>query len=108
MTQEALGKKLGLGKSTISQYENDINTPDIKIVQQIANIFDVSVDYILGNAEERRTADDMLDQKKEVELKALFDRFNIHLEGKELTEKDKKIVISVLRSIKNESDQKYN
>lgn len=106
MTQETLGNILGLGKSTISQYENDINTPDIKILQKISDIFDVSVDYILGNTEERKTADEILNQEKEVELEALFDRFNIQLEGKNLTENDKQIIISVLRSIKNETDKK--
>lgn len=49
LTQKELGDKLNVGKSTISQYENNINTPDIDTLKKISKIFDVPVDYLLGN-----------------------------------------------------------
>ena len=48
ITQEELGKILNLGKSTISQYENDINKPDSDMLKLIADFFNTSVDYLLG------------------------------------------------------------
>ncbi|MFV3012943.1 helix-turn-helix domain-containing protein [Clostridium botulinum] len=54
LTQKELGDKLNVGKSTISQYENNINTPDIDIIKKISKIFDVSVDYLLGNTDIRK------------------------------------------------------
>lgn len=53
ITQEELGKVLNVGKSTISQYENDVNKPDLDTLKQIADFFDVSVDYILGRIDTR-------------------------------------------------------
>ncbi|MCX7884565.1 MAG: helix-turn-helix domain-containing protein [Caloramator sp.] len=47
-TQEELGKKLNLRKSTISQYENNKNTPDIEILKKMASIFSVSLDELLN------------------------------------------------------------
>ena len=43
-----LGQKLGLGESTISQYENGKREPDIKTIIRISELFQVSVDYLLG------------------------------------------------------------
>lgn len=53
ITQEELGRMLNVGKSTISQYENNINKPDLDMIKQIADIFNVSVDYLFGRTEIR-------------------------------------------------------
>lgn len=50
LTQEQLGKHLSVGKSTISQYENNINTPDINTLSKLADLFNVSIDYLLDRA----------------------------------------------------------
>ena len=54
LTQEALGKKLGVIKQTVSSWENNISEPNSEILSKIAAIFNVSIDYILGN--ESKTA----------------------------------------------------
>jgi transcriptional regulator with XRE-family HTH domain len=48
MTQKQLAEKLNVAKSTISQYENNVNEPDLKTVVKLAELFDVTVDYLLG------------------------------------------------------------
>lgn len=103
MTQDDLKDKLSVAKSTISQYENDINKPDIEMLNKIAKIFDVSTDYLLGNTEECETLDKIFDREREVEIEELLKRFNVRLEGKELTQADKNIIIDVLRSIKKQT-----
>ncbi|MTI59106.1 MAG: helix-turn-helix domain-containing protein [Firmicutes bacterium] len=55
MTQTELGQKINVAKSTISQYENNINTPDIKTIQKLAKIFEVSISYLLEETTERNT-----------------------------------------------------
>lgn len=54
LTQEELGKVLGVGKTTISQYESEVRKPDADMLKRIAQFFDVSVDYLLGLTEEKR------------------------------------------------------
>lgn len=52
MTMKQLGEKLGLGESTISQYETGKREPDIKTLLKISECFHVSVDYLLGHVSE--------------------------------------------------------
>ncbi|WP_245851123.1 helix-turn-helix domain-containing protein [Paenibacillus herberti] len=47
-TQRQLANRLGLAKSTVSQYENDINEPDYAMLLQLCHLFGVSTDYLLG------------------------------------------------------------
>ena len=47
-TQEELGSLLNLSKNAISHYENSTNSPSLETVERIADIFDVSVDYLIG------------------------------------------------------------
>lgn len=50
LTQSELGSKLGVIKQTISSWENGISNPSNESVAAIASIFNVSTDYLLGNA----------------------------------------------------------
>jgi len=49
MTQEDLGKKLNVKKTTITNYESGFSEPEGEKLVELASIFDVSVDYLLGN-----------------------------------------------------------
>lgn len=48
LTQEQLAMRMGLSKSTISQYENQERIPSPIAVIKIASIFHVSTDYLFG------------------------------------------------------------
>lgn len=48
MTQKELAGLLKVTKASISSYENDKSEPPDTIKIQIAKLFDVSVDYLLG------------------------------------------------------------
>ncbi len=48
MTQEQLAEILSISGQAVSRWENDIAMPDISIVPTLANLFDVSCDYLLG------------------------------------------------------------
>ena len=54
MTQEQLGKKLGLSSVTISQYERDIYNPDDETKVKMAKLFNVSLDYLMGLSDDWR------------------------------------------------------
>lgn len=46
--QKALAKALNVTTGTISNYENDVHSPDLETLVKIADYFDVSADYLLG------------------------------------------------------------
>lgn len=48
MKQEELGEKLGVSKQTVSHWETGSRKPDIDILIQMADIFNVSLDYLVG------------------------------------------------------------
>lgn len=50
-TQQRLADALHVTKNSISHYERGISMPDIDILCAIADIFDVSLDYLLGRSD---------------------------------------------------------
>lgn len=48
-TLKELGKKFKVSESTMSHYENGKREPDINTLNAMANYFNVSVDFLLGN-----------------------------------------------------------
>lgn len=60
MTQARLAQKLSLTKSVISAYETGLRLPSYDVLIQIAKIFNVTTDYLLG-----------LERKYELDLSGL-------------------------------------
>lgn len=48
LTQTQVAKRLNLNKSTIFGYENNIKTPSVNTLTQLALFYGVSSDYLLG------------------------------------------------------------
>lgn len=48
LTQEELSKQLGGSKNLVSNYENGISTPDIYTLVKLADIFDITLDELVG------------------------------------------------------------
>lgn len=48
MSQEDLAEKLQLTRQTISKWETGASTPDLDLLVRLAEVFDISVDCLLG------------------------------------------------------------
>ncbi|OAJ73962.1 XRE family transcriptional regulator [Brevibacillus sp. SKDU10] len=57
LTQEQVANKLGLDYSTISKYENDHSQPDNDTLITLADLYLVTVDYLLGRTVEQSDHD---------------------------------------------------
>ena len=53
LSQTALAKQLGVSKSVVSSYENEIHFPPYDVLLQMARLFGVSTDYLLGASNNR-------------------------------------------------------
>ena len=53
LRQEQVAKLIGVNKSAISTYENDTRQPSFEILVRLANLYRVSTDYLLGQANSR-------------------------------------------------------
>ena len=48
MTQENLAELLSISPQAISRWETDVAMPDISLLPPLANIINVTTDYLLG------------------------------------------------------------
>jgi len=48
LSQEDLGRRVDRSKSVISSYENNLKIPPLSILVEMAIIFNVSLDYLVG------------------------------------------------------------
>ena len=63
ITQEQMAEELGVSGRTISRWETGSNMPDISLLVEIAEFFDVSIPEIIKG---ERKSEDMKDEAKEV------------------------------------------
>ena len=65
LTQEEIGELCEVGKTTISNWENNITQPPFEIVKKLAQYFGVTIDYLLNFTQD--DADNM--EKLKIALK---------------------------------------
>lgn len=53
LTQKQLADRLNTANNTISQYENGDRTPSIETQMNIARLFGVSIDFLVGRTDDR-------------------------------------------------------
>lgn len=61
ISQKDLAKLLNKAESTISMWENGQREMDYETLKDVANYFQVSIDYLLGKSDVRNISDDRLD-----------------------------------------------
>lgn len=54
LTQEELAEKLCVSFQTVSRWENGNSYPDIEVLPQLSQLFDVTMDYLFGNEGKQR------------------------------------------------------
>lgn len=60
MTQEDLAEALGVTFAAVSKWERGLATPDLELIVQMANIFDVSVDALIGHQIKSSNIDELI------------------------------------------------
>lgn len=58
LTQAEISERLGISRSTYNGYELDRITPPTDVLMRMADMYNVSCDYLLGRTTERRPAAD--------------------------------------------------
>ena len=90
MSQFQLAKVLGIGTSTLGMYETNKRKPSPKVLNKIADYFDVSTDYLLGR---KSKADKVHNATVDEALGTIMS-----FEGQPVTEHDKKVMKNLLES----------
>ena len=84
LNQAQLAEKSGVTPAAISQIEKGTRTPTIPVLQRIASVLNVSIDYLLGKTDSSELDDLLHDQ----EVRTFFRGFqSLDPEDKETIEK---------------------
>lgn len=96
---------IGVGKNTL--YGLKRNHPSMDRVMQLADFFDVSVDFLLGRTDEENPREIIKEALEGEDLKELeFDEFfsmDIKKDGQKITDRDKRILKSMIDAYFKES-----
>ncbi len=94
LSQEELGKLIGVTKSTISSYENYCKFPSLDKLVKLAITFNVSTDQLLG-----------IDHKnlEYIDYEKILDNV---VSLKDLTDEDKILVKNIIKHLRNKSIDK--
>ena len=58
LTQKEIADKLGVTYQAVSKWERGENLPDVLTLKKLADIYEVSVDYIINSGEEKNASMD--------------------------------------------------
>lgn len=94
LSQEELANKLNLSKGIISLYEQEKRKPSVEILVQMSEIFNVSIDYILG----RTNIPNITSEPLEI---AASTKNNVDLS--EVSDRDKEIIMNIIKTSKKEN-----
>lgn len=86
MTQETFAKSFGLSKSTYNNYETGSRDPGVLFLKQVADKYNVTVDFILGRSNDpKKTYSEEVEDSisNEIELRLLSNYRSLNEEGQE-------------------------
>ena len=95
MSQIALSLKLNVSQKMISAYETGKSEPSVETLKKLANIFNTSVDYIIGFSDIRQPIDKIVQATLTEEECELLDGFRT------FDKKHKYIALGVILGLKN-------
>jgi transcriptional regulator with XRE-family HTH domain len=67
LSQEELAKKTGVSRTIIGNYERNENTPSIEVIIKLAKVFNVSVDFLIGEGQLSNLDKDLLRRIEDIE-----------------------------------------
>lgn len=105
LSQEDLAQLLGVGQSTVGMWENGVNMPRMKTLQRITEILEITTNDLMGTSNNNYSGSST--NKDNI----TFDDFTyaMHNEAKELTEKDKEMLLNMARMLRERiNDDKTN
>lgn len=103
LTQQQVADKLGISNGTLSGYERNYRDPDTVTLNNLAALYEVSVDYLLGRTEDpkrvlkeqSRRLIDMIDL--DLTDEEIMSKMDLYVDGQIVEEKEVRIFIDLVR-----------
>ena len=97
ITQKEISNRLEISQPTYQRYEKSEREPNQEMVQKIANLFNVSIDYLFGNTDEKNSKEVEDDLEKSLDTFKSFD-------GKPMSDHDRDVIRELLRDMFDDED----
>ena len=89
ITQKEISDKLEIGQGTYARYEKGDRKPTGEILNKLANFFNVSTDYLLGNTDNKNSTKFEDDLEESLNTARAFS-------GKPISEHDREVMREIL------------
>lgn len=109
-TQEEVSHRLGISPQAVSKWENDLSCPDIMLLPEIAKLYGISVDALLGDDDLSKTEETAAEKKQpeqsapKTDIKKNLNNSNSFVKVKVLSQfgdnVNVKLPVSLLKSLK--------
>ena len=96
LSQDALGKVFNLSQSIIAYYEKDKKQPSQKTLKQMATLFNVSTDFLLGETDQRQATTTKVDLLETLENPDMY----LSAGGRPLTQEQR---LNILRTLNQDN-----
>lgn len=83
--QKELAVLINVSPSTVSNYENDVHYPDVAILCQLADYFNVSTDYLLARTDYRHNPNTLTRRLSKTYTVAEFINTTLELSQKDIS-----------------------
>lgn len=105
LTQEELANKLNINRTSIVHYENSNNEriPRPERLYQIADFFNVSVDYLLDRADEGEVTEEeeeFITDTGELSIEELQEKYQLTVDGEPASDNELEGAIAFIRSLR--------
>lgn len=98
LSQEQLGRKIGRSKPVISNYENNIKFPPFEVLTQLAVVFNVSLDYLVGiDKNEMISINGLTDSQKDLIQTIVFEFKDNTVKTSGLSERQQEILNELMK-----------
>ena len=67
LSQQKLASYINISQQSVYKYENDISEPDISTLKNLADFFETSIDYLVGNTDIPRKYDNYVEEELNAE-----------------------------------------
>jgi transcriptional regulator with XRE-family HTH domain len=107
LRQEDIGAIVHVGKSTVSQWENNVHVPDIETIAKIASHLNVSIDYLLGRTDISNPTELTIDEELAQIMKDLGPDITLQFyDLKGMTDEEKENLKIFLQGLKARREQR--
>jgi len=103
-SQYAFAAKFGVAQSTVGNWESGAREPNLDTIKRVADFFQVSIDYLLGNdpADKNKSTA----QNKQCDLTYDEKTYNILIKVKELTPENRDKLLEMAKFFKEQQNKK--